>query len=87
MSDRRGYIVPIGGAEEKVSDRKILKEGNFLHLNPPRKLWTYLADQYAVCFPGLPLLFPGLRRLPDAHRRITDVLLQDGLAAGGPDLT
>ena len=35
--------------QERVSDRKILKEVNFLHLNHPRKLWTYLADLYAVC--------------------------------------
>jgi len=26
---------------------------NFLHLNTPRKLWTYFADLYAVCLIAL----------------------------------
>ena len=34
---------------ESVRNRRILREVNFLHLNHPKKLWTYLADLYAVC--------------------------------------
>lgn len=33
--------------QEKVSRRPILYEMNFLHLNTPKNLWTYLADVYA----------------------------------------
>ena len=33
--------------QEKISQRPILFEMNFLHLNTPKKLWTYLADVYA----------------------------------------
>jgi hypothetical protein len=33
---------------EAVKDRRVLKEANFLHLNQPRGLWTYMADLYAV---------------------------------------
>ncbi len=36
------------GEVEKVSRRVILQEMNFLHLNTPRKLWTYMADLYAI---------------------------------------
>lgn len=34
--------------QEKVKNRPIFKEVNFLHLNHPKKLWTYVADVYAV---------------------------------------
>ncbi len=33
---------------EKVKDRPVLRETNFLHLNEPKKLWTLFADVYAV---------------------------------------
>jgi hypothetical protein len=33
---------------ETVRDRRVLREANFLHLNHPKKLWTYFADAYAV---------------------------------------
>jgi hypothetical protein len=33
---------------EEVSDRAGLRQVNFLHLNHPKKLWTYMADLYAV---------------------------------------
>ncbi len=33
---------------EKVTSRTILKEMNFLHLNHPKKIWTYFADLYAA---------------------------------------
>lgn len=33
---------------EKVKNRTVFKEVNFLHLNHPKKLWTYVADLYAV---------------------------------------
>lgn len=34
---------------EKVESRLILREMNFLHLNHPKKIWTLIADLYAVC--------------------------------------
>jgi len=33
---------------QEVRDRPGLRQANFLHLNHPRKLWTYMADVYAV---------------------------------------
>ena len=33
---------------EKITTRTGLHEMNFLHLNSPKKLWTYMADIYAV---------------------------------------
>lgn len=33
---------------EKVKTRPLIYESNFLHLNHPKKLWTYFADLYAV---------------------------------------
>lgn len=33
---------------EKVRDRPILRAMNFLHLNTPKKLWTWMADLYAI---------------------------------------
>ena len=33
---------------EVVSNKPILRESNFLHLNAPKKLWTYVADAFAV---------------------------------------
>lgn len=33
---------------QEVSDRPGLRQANFLHLNHPKKLWTYMADVYAV---------------------------------------
>lgn len=33
---------------EQVRDRPILRVANFLHLNEPKKLWTWMADIYAV---------------------------------------
>jgi len=33
---------------EEIRERPILREMNFLHLNEPKKLWTLLADVYAV---------------------------------------
>ncbi len=38
-----------GQAEiERVKKRTVLIELNFLHLNNPRRLWTYFSDLYAV---------------------------------------
>jgi uncharacterized protein len=34
--------------QEKVKSRAIIRETNFLHLNAPKKLWTYVADVFAV---------------------------------------
>ena len=33
---------------ETVEGRTVLRESNFLHLNEPKKLWTWMADIYAV---------------------------------------
>jgi len=33
---------------EKVESRPILRESNFLHLNNPKKMWTWVADIFAL---------------------------------------
>ncbi|MBT4178384.1 MAG: hypothetical protein HOM94_06330 [Candidatus Marinimicrobia bacterium] len=33
---------------ETVSERSILYEMNFLHLNHPKKIWTFMADLFAI---------------------------------------
>lgn len=33
---------------EEVRERTGLRQANFLHLNHPKKLWTYMADVYAI---------------------------------------
>lgn len=33
---------------ENVKSRTVFRESNFLHLNNPKKLWTYVADAFAV---------------------------------------
>jgi len=33
---------------ETVKSRAVFRETNFLHLNAPKKLWTYVADAFAV---------------------------------------
>jgi len=40
---RSGAVV-----QEVVKKRDLLFEANFLHLNHPKKLWTYAADVYAI---------------------------------------
>ncbi|MBZ0199595.1 MAG: PepSY-associated TM helix domain-containing protein [Ignavibacteriaceae bacterium] len=35
-------------SQEKVTSRTIIRESNFLHLNDPKKVWTYVADAFAV---------------------------------------
>lgn len=35
-------------AQEKVTERLVLYEANFLHLNHPKKLWTWVADAFCV---------------------------------------
>jgi hypothetical protein len=34
--------------QEKVKNRTLFRETNFLHLNNPKKVWTYVADLFAV---------------------------------------
>ncbi|MFQ5605753.1 MAG: PepSY-associated TM helix domain-containing protein [bacterium] len=34
--------------QQKVNSRAVLREMNFLHLNHPKKIWTWFADLYAV---------------------------------------
>ena len=33
---------------EKIRNRKVFKKMNFLHLNTPKKLWTWVSDIFAV---------------------------------------
>ena len=33
---------------ERVTERPVLRDANFLHLNHPKGLWTWVADVYAV---------------------------------------
>ena len=41
--------VKLGRVEiETVKDRTVFRETNFLHLNAPKKVWTYIADLFAV---------------------------------------
>ena len=35
--------------QEKVMARPVLRQMNFLHLNHPKKLWSWFADLYAFC--------------------------------------
>lgn len=41
---------------EKPRPRRVLYEMNQLHLNRPKKIWTYIADLYAIA-----LIVVGLR--------------------------
>lgn len=34
--------------QEKVMSRAVIRETNFLHLNAPKKAWTFVADVFAV---------------------------------------
>ncbi|MDP3580721.1 MAG: PepSY-associated TM helix domain-containing protein, partial [Ignavibacteria bacterium] len=34
--------------QEKIKSRTVFRETNFLHLNAPKKVWTYVADIFAV---------------------------------------
>ncbi len=34
--------------QEIITSRAVLKEMNFLHLNTPKKIWTYVADLFAL---------------------------------------
>ena len=48
-----GYSVRADAAKgeaevERVLDRPFLRDANFLHLNEPKRLWTWVADLYAV---------------------------------------
>lgn len=40
---------------EKPRDRLILRDANFLHLNHPKGLWTWVADAYALLLGSLAL--------------------------------
>lgn len=34
--------------QEKITSRAVIRETNFLHLNAPRKIWTFVADLFAI---------------------------------------
>jgi hypothetical protein len=34
--------------QEKVTSRTLIRETNFLHLNAPKEIWTFIADIFAV---------------------------------------
>ncbi|MCP4724285.1 MAG: hypothetical protein GY863_04590 [bacterium] len=58
--DRKTLLIFLDGANiqinlptgevvtEEISTRKVFRETNFLHLNEPKKLFTWFADLYAV---------------------------------------
>ncbi|MGD8320592.1 MAG: PepSY-associated TM helix domain-containing protein [Gemmatimonadota bacterium] len=51
LADARTVTVDLTGGQaslEEVRDRPGLRMANFLHLNHARKLWTWMADLYAV---------------------------------------
>ncbi len=51
FADDRSILIDVKTGDvvyEKVTRRPGLYEVNFLHLNHPKKLWTYVADLYAV---------------------------------------
>lgn len=33
---------------EHIKEKRILKELNYLHINGPRSVWTYVSDLYAL---------------------------------------
>ena len=35
--------------QEKATPRAVLHQMNYLHLNHPKKLWSWFADLYAIC--------------------------------------
>ncbi len=34
--------------QEKIKSRAIIRQTNFLHLNNPKRVWTYVADLFAI---------------------------------------
>jgi uncharacterized protein len=34
--------------QEKIKSRAVIRQSNFLHLNAPKRAWTYVADLFAV---------------------------------------
>jgi uncharacterized protein len=34
--------------KEEIKARPLIKESNYLHLNAPKKIWTYVADSFAI---------------------------------------
>ena len=63
------YHFPSGQiVHERLEPRGFWHQVNFLHLNHPKKLWTWMADLYAV---GMLLLaLTGLLLLPKGHMRV-----------------
>ncbi len=43
VNNKHGII-----SQEIVKSRAVIRETNFLHLNNPKKVWTYVADIFAV---------------------------------------
>lgn len=35
-------------SQEKITSRAVIRETNFLHLNSPKKIWTFVADLFAI---------------------------------------
>jgi len=66
---RLSFHLPSGQVElERVTPRAFWHPLNFLHLNHPKKAWTWIADLYAA---GLLLLaLSGLLMLPRNHQRM-----------------
>ena len=48
---------------ETVKSRPVINEVNFLHLNKPKRIWTYVADAFAACL--IILALTGMFILPN----------------------
>jgi hypothetical protein len=35
-------------SQEKIKSRAVFRESNYLHLNAPKKIWTFVADLFAI---------------------------------------
>jgi len=68
----RGRVV-----EEVVRERPVLFESNFLHLNHPKRLWTWVADLFAVSLAILAVtglfILPGRQGLAGRGKWLTAI--------------
>lgn len=78
LSGERSWTVDLARGrvvEETVRERPILFESNFLHLNHPKRLWTWVADLFAVSLAVLALtgilILPGRQGLAGRGKWLT----------------
>jgi hypothetical protein len=75
------YDPQSGRAETSIKkERPFFRQINFLHLNEPRRLWTWIADLYAVALAFLAITGPLLVRGRKGLRGRGGVLVGLGLA-------